>query len=104
MRDTIIMQARAARVFGPICHTTQAADLRSAALACATRWKAVARAGSSTVRSRNRAQCEAVRPSGAGAGVDDDDTGFVMTTDEVSRQLAKIGNTAKVPTGACVTG
>ena len=38
-----------------------------------------------------------------GAGVDDDDTGFVMTTDEVSRQLAKIGNTAKVPTGACVT-
>ena len=39
-----------------------------------------------------------------GAGVDDDDTGFVMTTDEVSRQLAKIGNTAKVPTGACVTG
>jgi len=39
-----------------------------------------------------------------GAGVDDDDTGFVMTTDEVSRQLARIGNTAKVPTGACVTG
>jgi S1-C subfamily serine protease len=39
-----------------------------------------------------------------GAGVDDNDTGFVMTTDEVSRQLAKIGNTAKVPTGACVTG
>jgi hypothetical protein len=30
--------------------------------------------------------------------------GFVMTTDEVSRQLAKIGNTAKVPTGACVNG
>ncbi|MBU3750359.1 MAG: acid resistance serine protease MarP [Mycobacterium sp.] len=39
-----------------------------------------------------------------GAGVDDDDTGFVMTTDEVARQLAKIGNSAKVPTGACVTG
>jgi S1-C subfamily serine protease len=39
-----------------------------------------------------------------GAGVDDNDTGFVMTTDEVSRQLAKIGNTTKVPTGACVTG
>ena len=39
-----------------------------------------------------------------GAGVDDNDTGFVMTTDEVSRQLARIGNTAKVPTGACVTG
>lgn len=39
-----------------------------------------------------------------GAAVDDNDTGFVMTTDEVSRQLAKIGNTAKVPTGACVGG
>ncbi len=39
-----------------------------------------------------------------GAGVDDNDTGFVMTTDEVSRQLARIGNTSKVPTGACVTG
>jgi S1-C subfamily serine protease len=39
-----------------------------------------------------------------GAAVDDNDTGFVMTTDEVSRQLAKIGSTAKVPTGACVGG
>ena len=39
-----------------------------------------------------------------GAAVDDNDTGFVMTTDEVSRQLAKIGNTTKVPTGACVNG
>lgn len=39
-----------------------------------------------------------------GAAVDDNDTGFVMTTNEVSRQLAKIGNTAKVPTGACVSG
>ncbi len=39
-----------------------------------------------------------------GAAVDDNDTGFVMTTDEVSRQLAKIGNIAKVPTGACVNG
>ncbi len=37
-----------------------------------------------------------------GAAVDDDDTGFVMTTNEVSRQLARIGNTAKVATGACV--
>ena len=37
-----------------------------------------------------------------GAAVDDNDTGFVATTDEVSRQLAKIGNTAKVPPGpAC---
>ena len=39
-----------------------------------------------------------------GAAVDDTDTGFVMTTNEVSRQLARIGNTAKVPTGACVNG
>jgi S1-C subfamily serine protease len=39
-----------------------------------------------------------------GAAVDDNDTGFVMTTDEVSRQLAKIGNTSKVATGACVGG
>lgn len=37
-----------------------------------------------------------------GAAVDDDDTGFVMTANEVSRQLAKIGNSAKVPTGSCV--
>lgn len=38
-----------------------------------------------------------------GAAVDDNDTGFVLTANEVSRQLAKIGNTVKVPTGACVT-
>jgi S1-C subfamily serine protease len=38
-----------------------------------------------------------------GAAVDDNDTGFVLTANEVSRQLAKIGNTQKVPTGACVT-
>ncbi|HRD12143.1 MAG TPA: acid resistance serine protease MarP [Mycobacterium sp.] len=38
-----------------------------------------------------------------GAAVDDTDTGFVLTANEVSRQLAKIGNTEKVPTGACVT-
>ena len=37
-----------------------------------------------------------------GAAVDDNDTGFVMTTNEVSRQLARIGNTARVPTGTCV--
>ncbi len=37
-----------------------------------------------------------------GAAVDDDDTGFVMTANEVSRQLAKVGNSTKVPTGACV--
>ncbi len=39
-----------------------------------------------------------------GAAVDDNDTGFVMTTDEVSRQLAKVGNTSEVPTGACIGG
>jgi hypothetical protein len=38
-----------------------------------------------------------------GAAVDDNDTGFVLTASEVSRQLAKIGNADKVPTGACVT-
>ena len=37
-----------------------------------------------------------------GAAVDDADTGFVLTADEVARQLAKLGNTARVPTGACV--
>lgn len=37
-----------------------------------------------------------------GAAVDDNDTGFVMTASEVARQLARIGNTAKVPTGSCV--
>ena len=39
-----------------------------------------------------------------GAAVDDVDTGFVLTAKEVSRQLAKIGNTNRVPTGACVGG
>ena len=38
-----------------------------------------------------------------GAAVDDNDTGFVLTANEVSRQLAKIGNTEKVATGACVS-
>ena len=38
-----------------------------------------------------------------GAAVDDTDTGFVLTANEVSRQLAKINDTARVPTGACVT-
>ena len=37
-----------------------------------------------------------------GAAVDDVDTGFVLTGDEVSRQLAKIGNTQRVATGACI--
>jgi S1-C subfamily serine protease len=39
-----------------------------------------------------------------GAAVDDADTGFVLTAKEVSRQLAKIGNTERVATGACVAG
>ncbi|HET6737037.1 acid resistance serine protease MarP [Mycobacterium sp.] len=37
-----------------------------------------------------------------GAAVDDADTGFVLTGNEVSRQLAKVGNTQRVPTGACI--
>jgi len=37
-----------------------------------------------------------------GAAVDDADTGFVLTAKEVSRQLANIGNTQRVATGACV--
>jgi S1-C subfamily serine protease len=39
-----------------------------------------------------------------GAAVDDADTGFVLTAKEVSRQMAKIGNTERVATGACVGG
>jgi len=38
-----------------------------------------------------------------GAAVDDADTGFVLTANEVSRQIAKLGDTQRVPTGACVT-
>ena len=38
-----------------------------------------------------------------GAAVDDADTGFVLTSQEVARQLAKIGNTQRVATGACVS-
>jgi S1-C subfamily serine protease len=38
-----------------------------------------------------------------GAAVDDNDTGFVLTAKEVSAQLAKIGDTQAVPTGACVS-
>lgn len=37
-----------------------------------------------------------------GAAVDDADTGFVLTANEVSHQLAKLGNNERVPTGACV--
>lgn len=37
-----------------------------------------------------------------GAAVDDDDTGFVLTANEVSRQLAKIGDSQPVNTETCV--
>lgn len=38
-----------------------------------------------------------------GAAVDDADTGFVLTSEEVGRQLAKVGNTERVSTGVCVS-
>jgi S1-C subfamily serine protease len=38
-----------------------------------------------------------------GAAVDDAETGFVLTSKEVSRELANIGNTAAVATGACIS-
>jgi S1-C subfamily serine protease len=38
-----------------------------------------------------------------GAAVDDNDTGFVLTAKEVNAQLAHIGDTAPVGTGACVS-
>jgi hypothetical protein len=38
-----------------------------------------------------------------GAAVDDPDTGFVLTAEEVAGQLAKIGATQRVNTGACVS-
>jgi S1-C subfamily serine protease len=38
-----------------------------------------------------------------GAAVDDTDTGFVLTAKEVAAQLAHIGDTTAVPTGACVS-
>lgn len=38
-----------------------------------------------------------------GAAVDDADTGFVLTANEVSHQLAQLNNSERVPTGACVT-
>jgi S1-C subfamily serine protease len=38
-----------------------------------------------------------------GAAVDDTDTGFVLTAKEVAAQLAHIGDTTPVPTGACVS-
>jgi S1-C subfamily serine protease len=38
-----------------------------------------------------------------GAAVDDADTGFVLTANEVARQMARVGNTQRVPTGACIS-
>jgi S1-C subfamily serine protease len=38
-----------------------------------------------------------------GAAVDDNDTGFVLTANEVAGQLARIGDTMPVGTGACVS-
>ncbi|BBZ19532.1 acid resistance serine protease MarP [Mycolicibacterium gadium] len=38
-----------------------------------------------------------------GAAVDDADTGFVLTAEEVGRQFDKINNTQRVATGSCVT-
>jgi S1-C subfamily serine protease len=38
-----------------------------------------------------------------GAAVDDADTGFVLTADEVARQMAKVGSTQRVQTGACIS-
>lgn len=37
-----------------------------------------------------------------GAAVDDPDTGFVLTADEVASQLSRIGDTQMVGTGSCV--
>ncbi|HNM84730.1 MAG: acid resistance serine protease MarP [Mycobacterium sp.] len=37
-----------------------------------------------------------------GAAVDDNDTGFVLTANEVSRQLAQVNNTEPVATGSCL--
>lgn len=39
-----------------------------------------------------------------GAAVDDADTGFVMTADEVANQLARIGDSQPVSTQTCVGG
>ena len=38
-----------------------------------------------------------------GAAVDDADTGFVLTAEEVLQQRLKVGNTAPVPTGRCIS-
>lgn len=38
-----------------------------------------------------------------GAAVDDADTGFVLTAEEVGKQMAKVGGQDSVPTGKCVS-
>ena len=38
-----------------------------------------------------------------GAAVDDADTGFVLTAEEVAKQMAKVGGQDAVPTGKCVS-
>ncbi|MBN9635461.1 MAG: acid resistance serine protease MarP, partial [Actinobacteria bacterium] len=38
-----------------------------------------------------------------GAAVDDADTGFVLTADEVAKQMAKVDNQDAVPTGKCIS-
>jgi S1-C subfamily serine protease len=38
-----------------------------------------------------------------GAAVDDADTGFVLTANEVATQMARVGNTQRVATGACIS-
>ncbi|OFJ53818.1 acid resistance serine protease MarP [Mycolicibacterium grossiae] len=38
-----------------------------------------------------------------GAAVDDADTGFVLTANEVAKQMARVGSSTPVPTGACIS-
>lgn len=38
-----------------------------------------------------------------GAAVDDADTGFVLTANEISNQIAKLSNSQQVATGGCIT-
>ena len=38
-----------------------------------------------------------------GAAVDDADTGFVLTSNEVAKQMAKVGNTQRVSTDSCIS-
>jgi S1-C subfamily serine protease len=38
-----------------------------------------------------------------GAAVDDVDTGFVLTANEVAKQMAKVGSSERVATGTCIS-